>query len=178
MFQRVLIDYNREYASNYSLIISNQNTTINLEVVVTKDVILPVWNTILIEMRPSKESAYSKIMSFDVNFCDLLKNAKIPGFSLLTVWFNNVLKYGVLPNECPIKKVCVICPFKINRNGFIFVLLFQGVYYWRNFKLDKNSIPQFILKGLYRLSVMVYQKSNSRNEMLMNSTLYFIVKFK
>lgn len=104
-YQKIITDYNREYASNYTVVIRNENTIIDLDVVVTKDVIYPIWNSLLVEMKMSKGSAYTTIMSFDVNFCDLLKNAKMPGMNLVTLWFNNVLKYGLLPSECPVKKV-------------------------------------------------------------------------
>lgn len=65
--------------------------------------------------------------------------------------------------------------------GNIYVKLciyFQGAYYWRNFKIDKSSIPQFILRGSYRLNIMVYQKYSGHNEMLMNTTVYATLKVK
>ncbi|XP_005175547.1 uncharacterized protein LOC101898113 [Musca domestica] len=156
-FLQTETSFNRDYASNYSLTIANQNSSVNLDLVVSRRISDPVWNLLTMHMTFAKENAWSKIMSFDLNFCELLQQSKTPGFQLLGVWMNNVRKYGELPRECPIR---------------------EGHYTWRNFKIDKNSIPNFVAKGYYRLGVLMYIRRNDQREMLMNSTVDLMVKNK
>ncbi|XP_061401333.1 uncharacterized protein LOC133337083, partial [Musca vetustissima] len=144
------VDYNREYVSNYTLYIGKRNLTLNFDLLVKRNVTHQIWNMLRVDTKLNRDEEWHKIMGFDVNFCELLEQTKAPAFYLLNIWLNNVLKYGTLPRQCPV---------------------LEGLYTWRDFKLDKNSIPQFIARGYYRINVVMYQKRVGRREMLMNSTI-------
>ncbi|XP_073841514.1 uncharacterized protein [Musca autumnalis] len=157
LFLTTDVDYHREFISNYTLYIGKQNSTLNFDLVVVKQVKEPVWNMLRIDMKVTKDASWNRVMGFDVNFCELLQQTKAPGYYLLNIWLNNILKYGTLPRECPVS---------------------EGHYLWRDFKLDKNSLPPFIAKGLYRISVLMYRKLDAKKDMLMNSTIDIIIKSK
>ncbi|XP_061391781.1 uncharacterized protein LOC133327235 [Musca vetustissima] len=155
VFLKTDTNFNPVYVSNYTLTIANENSTINLDLILIKNITDPLWNLISLEIKFAKENIWSQIMKYDLNYCELLQQSRTPMFNLLSVWISNVRKYGTLPKECPI---------------------LVGHYSWRNFKLDKHSIPHFVVKGFYRIGVFLYLKRAEQKEMVINSTVDIVVK--
>ncbi|XP_059220952.1 uncharacterized protein LOC131995820 [Stomoxys calcitrans] len=153
--QKVSMEYNKEYIWNYTLRLYNDNTTADLEVFMPKTLTKPLWFKLMIEMKMRQRDDYNQIMSYEFNVCDAMTQATQP---LLKTWIDNVAKYGNLPSSCPFK---------------------EGIYYVRNFKFDRNSLPQFLLKAFYGIHGLGYfRQSDGSKNILYNVSAFVSLKTK
>ncbi|XP_037934184.1 uncharacterized protein LOC119668672 [Teleopsis dalmanni] len=113
------------------------------------------WMKVAILNKIPKSKKFRGIFSYDVNMCSIFNKSPI-GFNLMYFWINNLLKYSDMPKECPIKK---------------------GKYSWKNLQPEKESIPGFVVSGIYRIDSITYFRKE-KIEYIANTTMLVDIKMK
>ncbi|XP_017840131.1 uncharacterized protein LOC108598028 [Drosophila busckii] len=90
---------------------------------------------------------YNSIFNYDMDVCRLLKSLRS---SLYKKWLSSVHEYGNFTKKCPAP---------------------AGYYYVRDWQLNEDLVPAFILSGQYRLNVYAYygRRNTSSEDMFLDS---------
>ncbi|XP_075162660.1 uncharacterized protein LOC142235294 [Haematobia irritans] len=150
VFKSTEIDFNKEYIGNYTIQLSEDGSNFNSELIYIKDILDSYWIKVSVEMKTANAINYRRIFNYDVDFCNMLGSKDMQSMNIMSMWRQNIMKCSSLPKSCPIRK---------------------GSYGWRNFKVDKSSIPAFVMNGVYRVKVLHYIKNYPENLSLINITL-------
>ncbi|XP_073841512.1 uncharacterized protein [Musca autumnalis] len=139
LFEEVSTTCNPEYLNKFELLLSEEKHGFDVEILLIKNITEPVWNKLSVEMKLKKENQYKKIFGYETNVCDFIgvSGRSAVENNIIMTWVQNALKYSNLPKSCPV---------------------LEGSYSWRNFKVEKNSIPPFAVNGLYRVNVTNFLK--------------------
>ncbi|XP_075162663.1 uncharacterized protein LOC142235297 [Haematobia irritans] len=154
IFKSTEINFNKEYISNFTMQISPDGSTFDCEVIFIQDIIDSYWILLSVEMMLPSTNNYRSLFKYDIDACSILGTKDM---NIVALWMQNIMKYSNLPKSCPIRK---------------------GSYIWQNFKVNQNSIPAFVINGLYRIKASNYIKGSSENLDLINVTLNVEVKMK
>ncbi|XP_059220971.1 uncharacterized protein LOC106093023 [Stomoxys calcitrans] len=152
--QNISHDCNKEYISEFYIRANNDSATLDIKAAVIKAMTRPLWLEFNMFIKGTKKADFNRIVGFDINVCDVLEKANNP---LLSTWIDIIFRQGNMDKKCPMK---------------------EGTYHWKQFKIDKDTIPHFILKGFYRIGVLGYDKRGRDKEMILNVTLYASIKMK
>lgn len=96
------------------------------------------------------------------------------GVNVFSMWVQNIYRYTNMPMSCPIQEVSCVCHIKYQFANYSY---WQGQYYWRNLRPDRDSIPAFIMTGHFRIDALFYMK-DWRNDMLTNTSMFVDIKMK
>nr|XP_036216980.1 uncharacterized protein LOC118680593 [Bactrocera oleae] len=136
--------FNHAYVYNVTTDLTGD--TLNIEMWLRKDVIPGFMSKldILISLSANKKR-FQSIFSYNVDICGLMNN--LSRIILMRGWMLNVTKHSNLKSHCPSQAVCGILL------GF------------RNFTVEKGSIPVYFQAGEYRIVTHHYYKvkKNKKN---------------
>ncbi|XP_030385958.1 uncharacterized protein LOC115632841 [Scaptodrosophila lebanonensis] len=152
-FRKVVVDFNHKYVSHYAVDINPDHTSLNIALSVIRDLNVDMWLRITVSQRGAKNT-YKRLFFYDMNLCNVVGKSK--DFNIMQLWIQNVFKYGDMPLTCLFRK---------------------SNYSWSNLRVDKDSIPPFIMSGRFRIDPFFYLKDWD-NEVAFNSSVFVDIKMK
>ncbi|XP_059220957.1 uncharacterized protein LOC131995821 [Stomoxys calcitrans] len=162
VFKSVETSFNKDYISQLLVNISQDHTTFDSEVVYIKKIISSYFIKLVVDVMIPKTGDYRTLFNYEANICDILGTKGSQTINLFSIWIQNIFKYSDMPKSCPIQKVCFI----------------NGCYGWRGFKVDRNSIPPFVVNGLYRITANNTLKYKDGDIQVVSAVLMVEIKMK
>ncbi|XP_059217043.1 uncharacterized protein LOC131994311 [Stomoxys calcitrans] len=148
-------DVNKEYVKRLEVNISDNKTSISI-LFETKQVFNELWASLAISSWQKQTNIFRPIITYDIELCDTLARIKSSNIHMLNTWVMNFLKYGNLSSTCPFEK---------------------NLYYFENWKIEKDSIPAFAPNGKFRTYVKFYKKmADNSKEMIGNTEMTIELK--
>ena len=149
--EKVSIIHNPTYMSNYDLKILPDHSSFDVDFTVVQN-LTNIWSRLSFSSRLPDLPEYRKLLTYDVDVCQLLHKGLNDKFNILYIWLNNFWKYGNLPKQCPFE---------------------NGDYFWKGLKLERDSLPAFLLSGEYKLNSYIYVKEHGLEKSFVTNTTVF-----
>ncbi|XP_034122885.1 uncharacterized protein LOC117580438 [Drosophila guanche] len=151
IFQTGKCRFNEKYFDNFTMTIVNN--TLDLDMVTPRTI--PRGLKVLIDVQISLDmgKSYQRLFAHILDTCNVVSSVKT---SIFKSWFESMRKHGNFMANCPVP---------------------EGQYFLRNWKLDSQLVPNYLMPGDYRVLVHFFygkQKTN-HEEFALDMDIYAMV---
>ncbi|XP_060659442.1 uncharacterized protein LOC132793504 [Drosophila nasuta] len=122
--------YNREFFSNFTLLVNNGQ--LQMDMILVRQLVMGLKAHLSFEFRVSKSKTYQSLFQHDLNYCNMLKGNQQTLYRRL---FLSMLKVGNFARSCPIQ---------------------PGYYYLKGWTFNGDIVPSFLYLGDYRVGGSFY----------------------
>ncbi|XP_073844082.1 uncharacterized protein [Musca autumnalis] len=157
LFENATKYRNPDYFSRYVIKFSEDRQSMDVEAVLIRNITEPIWNRFSVEYKMKKDTNYRLMFNYETNVCEFLGKTTKESTNIFAIWIQNILKYSNLPNSCPI---------------------LAKIYSWKNFRIERNSIPPVLMNGYYRANITNFLKTYHGKLVINNSTMVALIKMK
>ncbi|XP_041447766.1 uncharacterized protein LOC111072271 [Drosophila obscura] len=144
--------FNEKHFNNFTLEVINN--TIYLDMVMPRTINRGLKVLIDFQISLDKRKSYQRLFAYILDVCAVVSSVKS---SMFKSWFLSVLEHGNFMANCPVP---------------------AGHYFLRNWKLDSNLVPHYMIAGDYRVFAhFFYGKHKTRHEdFVLDMDIYAVMK--
>ncbi|XP_022219702.2 uncharacterized protein LOC111072272 [Drosophila obscura] len=144
--------FNEKYFDNFTLEIVNN--TMELDMVTPRTIHRGLKVLIDVQISLDKEKSYQRLFAHILDTCSIVSSVRT---SMFKSWFDSMRKHGNFMTNCPVP---------------------AGHYFLRNWKLESNLVPHYLMPGDYRVLVHFFygKQKTSHEEFVLDMDIYAMIR--